>query len=569
MDAEAPLLEDTGRGLTVYYRSRHLYSTQSPVASAERRAAGFAIPSHTLVLLPSPLLFYGVPLLLARLPETCHVLAIEADQKLMALSLESAGRIATDPRISYVRTESVKTLKGVLDSLHIGRFRRCIEIRLSGGYALSSAFYQQVFESVQGEIQAHWRNRLTLIELSSLWIKNVLLNLPEILSARDLRDTRIPLPIVVAGAGESLEGALEPIRSVRDRVYLLAVDTALPTLVHSGVRPDAVFVLEGQFANIDDFVAAGLAPGSASHSAGLRIMADLCSNPAALRASTKPVILFLSDFAPSALARRLAEAQLRPLLIPPLGSVGVAALYCALDLTEAPVFVAGLDFSYQLGKTHARGAPAHLRQLEGWSRTRPPSPFQGQGARALLAAENKSGGTVVTDPILLGYRRLLGEVVAGEQRVFDIGERGLDLGLPRCSLPEKLAAVLREAHASSAAAPAREAPESLPHGSRDSSESERRSTLLSFLRREEGLLASAAAAALRHLDVLSRGSASEREATAALEEVDYVYLHFPDPPPLPSVDPGFLKRAVESIDTCRSWIERSLRRLTEEQAPRA
>jgi len=567
MDAEAPLLVNTGRGLTVYYRGRHLYSTQSPIASAERRAWAVPILPHTLILVPSPLLFHGMSLLLERLPEESHILAVETDQKLMALSSEVAGELARDRRITYVRTESVDAIKGILEGIDIGRFRRCVEVRLSGGYVLSPHFYQQVFETLQGEIQAHWRNRMTLIQLSNLWVKNIFLNLPALVHARDLRESHVSLPIVVAGAGESLEQAVELIRPLRDKVYLLAVDTALPALLQSGLHPDAVFVLESQFANIDDFVAADDAATAASDPAGLSAIADLCSHPAALRIFDRSATLFLSEFAPSALVRRLDEVRLCPLRIPPLGSVGVAALYCALDLTQGPVFVAGLDFSHQPGKSHARGTPAHLRQLRGWSRTRPPSPFSGDGRRGVVREESKTGEIVITDPILLSYRRLFGDIVQGEKRVFDIGARGLDLGLKRCPDTGEMAAIIggTRGWTPEGLFPDRSgerATPSIPPPLR-ALEAKRQDALNRFLANELHLLESAERAALAVLTASSAESGSLDAAATALTNVDYIYLHFPDPPPLPSADRGFLQRAVESIDTCRSWIERSIRRLNE------
>ncbi len=569
MNAEAPLLADTGRGLTVFYRNRHLYSADSPVAGAERRAAAIPILPHTLVLIPSPVLFYGVPALLDRLPEACHVLAIEADQRLMALSMELAGELAKDSRVTYVRTESVEAVRETFEGLSVGGFRRCVEARLSGGYLLAAGFYRTVFEMIQSEIQEHWRNRMTLIQLSSLWVKNVFLNLPELTHGRDLRETHVSLPIVVAGAGESLEQSLELIRPVREEVYLLAVDTALPTILQSGLRPNAVFVLEGQFANIDDFVAAAGPPGTAPHPADIPLIADLCSSPVALRFSRRPRTFFLSQFAPSALLGRLAQAQLSPLLIPPLGSVGIAALYCALDLGECPVFVAGLDFSFQAGKSHARGAPSHLRQLRGWSRTSPPSPFLGAERRGWMQREDKTGGKVLTDAVLLSYHRLFEDIVRHEKRVFDIGARGLDLGVKRCRSSDELAGVIgvarREGSIGSPMDNLGTPPASSTVGSEGATASERQVALLRFLANELALLQAAEQAVLKWLSSPSNGSDTFEAAARALREVDYVYLHFPDPPPLPSNDRGFLHRAIESADTCRMWIERAMERLKGEE----
>lgn len=572
MDDEAPLLlVETGRGLTVSYRNRNLYSPREPVAGAEKRAASVVIPPYSLVLLPSPVLFHGVATLLDRLPERCAVLAVEADEKLMAVSVAKAGAILRDPRITYVRAGSLEAVRQLLATLDLGAFRRCVEVRLTGGYSFAAAFYEEIFDTVQNAIQERWRNRMTLIQLSNLWTKNLLLNLPELVQAGDLGEVRVARPIVVVGAGESLEGAIPLIRELREELFLLAVDTARPSLAQAGLRPDALFVLEGQFVNVMDFVGTGdpkLEPVAEGHT----LFADLCSSPAVLEMAHPPLTLFLSDFAPSALLRRLSAAGLRPLTIPPLGSVGIAALYCALELTDEAIFVAGIDFSFDPGKSHAKGTASHLAQLVKWSRISPPALFS-RGERSMIRLLDKRAREVVSDPVLLSYHRLALDLLSRERRLFDVGARGLDLGISRCSSAEEMRRAMRrdpargserstgEGRSPHADGPSRPSARRLEGGRRLVSPPERREAIRRFLRGELALLESAEGVALDWLEAPQRSEDSFDSAALALREVDYAYLHFPDSPPLPAPTEGFVKRAIESIERCRGWIGRSLDRV--------
>ena len=68
MTGDEPLLTETGRGLTVFYRGKNLYSSSEPREGARRRAAAARLEDRSLVLVPGPGLGYGLEVLLERLP---------------------------------------------------------------------------------------------------------------------------------------------------------------------------------------------------------------------------------------------------------------------------------------------------------------------------------------------------------------------------------------------------------------------------------------------------------------------------------------------------------------------
>ncbi len=528
-----PLLTDTGNGLTILYRGRRLYSPAEPRPSAQRRARSQALRDHTLYVLPSPLFFYGVPELLGRLPPSCHLLCVEIDQELMALSLRNVDEaLLRDPRLTYVRTESAEAIALTVRGFDLGRFRRCEEIRLSAGHSLYPEAYRLLLEAAEGEIHAHWRNRMTLIHLSSLWIRNVFLNLPRVPEASDLSELRTSLPIVVAGAGESLEGAISKIEQARSSLYLLAADTAIPVLADFGLAPDGVVVLEAQASNLDDFI--GFRGGQVD------VLADLSSYPRALQRFPGPRFLFFSDFGRVPLFDRIEAAGLLPTRIAPLGSVGVAAVSCALRMTAGPVFLAGLDFSFRPGKTHARGSPPHRLALRSWDRLKPPAVYRREEGRAGTTALDKEGASVATNPALLSYLTALRQLVRGESRVFDLRSGGLPLGLPSVESAAAFSALLGG--------------RADPGGSKSGPIRPEIGDVAGFLRDEDRRIAR-----MIRLAEASLGGEPADGLSEALGEVGYLYLHFPDRPAFPSVEAGFLRRCVESADSCRRWIAQALR----------
>ena len=385
--------------------------------------------TETLYLAFSPLLGYGLDHLLATLPTSSHVLAVECDPDLAALSHSGPSRldaIANAHPASCTLVDAATPLSAAqaLQELGAGRFRRVTMVVLSGGHQLARAGYDEIAHAIDSEVRTHWQNRITLMAMGRLWARNLIDNLAALPGGADAATLHTDSPVVVCGAGPSLVNHLEWLHDQRRKLLLVAVDTALATLTAGGLRPDCVFVLEAQHANIADFVA--------NVDRSLPVVADLTSSPAVLRqfqATGAARFLYASRYAPVSIFQRLEEERLLPHPMRPLGSVGVAAVAVALQITSAPVVMAGLDFSYPQGTTHARGAPSHLAMLSAAHRMAPPpaSVAAALMRRPLMRARSKVGAEVLTDLVLESYATQLRRISAGSDRVYDLSAPGLPL----------------------------------------------------------------------------------------------------------------------------------------------
>jgi hypothetical protein len=421
MIQDEPRLEDTGRGFTVRYKGRYLYSTRDPLSGPRHRAAETPLQPGSLVFVPSVGLGYGLSELLGHLPERCHVLCVETDTALMALALSSGLPLPRSDRLSIVRLDTPGQAAAVLRSLGLWRFRRLVPLPLCRGRQLHQSAYRGIQAALEEEIRLYWQNKITLVEMSRLWLKNLFTNLALLPDAAGLDSQRVLEPILVTGAGPSLEQSIREIQRIRDRVRLLATDTSLPTLAASGIAPDWVCVLESQVHNLGDFVPA-FCPS-------MRLLCDLTASPTVLRRFPKRTF-FSSRFYPLELFSRLERFGLLPAALPPLGSVGVSAVQLALRLTRGPVLFAGLDFAFQPGKTHARGAPSHLARLISGGRFHPPGMgiFEALIRRPRLKLQGREGSPVVSDLVLRSYALQLQRLVEDAGRVYDLGGQGLPCG---------------------------------------------------------------------------------------------------------------------------------------------
>jgi hypothetical protein len=181
------------------------------------------------------------------------------------------------------------------------------------------------------------------------YLLNTLSNVPSLAvesSADALLDLYPGTPVVIAGAGPSLNRNLEELAPYRDRVVLVAADTALRPILAAGLAPDFVVAVDPGQAN-------------ARHLTGL----PRCDETALVaEASLQPASL--EPFAGRTFLFRVAEHQPWPWLfasgldVPKLhawGSVLVTAFDLGVKLGGDPLVLIGADLAYTNGQPYCRG----------------------------------------------------------------------------------------------------------------------------------------------------------------------------------------------------------------------
>ena len=408
--AQELVLEDTPHGLQVYYDGRRLYG-QRPAEDAARRVTARIIASGSLVIWPSPVVWHGWRELSERVDDQSLVIAIESDPVLFELARRHLP--ADDSRLLLIRATPEGAVKA-LRRLGEHRLRRVVEISTTGSALLHRDTYRLIARIVEREIRVFWQNRMTLSALGRLWVRNAIANLPELIPGRPT--PQLPGPAIVCGAGPSFDASIDVIRRVRKLVSLVAVDTALPVLAGHDIVPDVVVALEGQIANLHDFLGAGR---STYH-----LIADLTSTPVVPRRHER-VSWTVTRFAPFSLIDRLAMLLGSDAPLPPLGSVGVAAVSLAAAMGASPIICTGLDFAVLPGTTHARGAPSY-RTAMGRSDRLHPVPDPALGARMITAPG--AGGQVLTTLVLKGYADELAAIVGLRDDIYAAAPFGLPYG---------------------------------------------------------------------------------------------------------------------------------------------
>jgi len=540
-----PRLEETPRGLTVHTEERYLYSKYNPAGNPVRAARAAPVRHRCIYIIPSPLLGYGLPELARRIPEDSIILTIELSQELMALCSEqfliNTASVNQDPRIINVRLSDKASLHSLLYSLGLWKFRRVQRVDLNGGAVLSPDLYDELTAFLMEDLMSYWRNRHAMERLGREWIRHIFANLSEMSQGEtDFRDTgklRIEKITLVAGAGPSLEKSLDFIRSNREELWVLAVDTALSALNAGGITADAAVVLDTQAWNYLDFHDIG---GS-----GMPVFADITAYPPCLSHTGGPCYLFSSDFAELNFLKRLKDSGFRDFSMPPLGSVGLAALEIAGRISDSEVLITGLDFAYSPGKSHARSSSFHRWQISSQNRLNPHPGWQASIKRPRVKGLNAFGETLDSDAVLQGYAELLKDRYSSNIRFHVLEPGGLDLGIPVIGFP-RAEQILHETQL-------KNNPEVKPPGEKSPiSVSEQAPSAALFLRAETKRFNRVIYA----WEEYAAGSGSAAEVTESLEGLDEVFADFPDQPPLPKEDDSFLVRGVSRVRQLQRYIER-------------
>ncbi len=393
MTPDPELFTATSGLMSVRYCGKELYSPGDPLRGILKKIRTLSIPEQTLLFIPSPLLFYGFDTLLQIVPESSHILCVEYDEKLMALSLSRAPEAYIhSTRITYIRTDAINGVIHTVRASGIWRYRRSCLVTLSNGYSLYPSFYRDCERGVQAAINRYWQNKRTLMEMGPGWIRNIFRNLSFCTESYSAADLTFEKPVVVTGAGESLEHSLPLLKRLREKICIVAADTSFPVLTQHDIQPDYIIAVESQVSNMKDFI------GNVYST--IPVIFDLTCFPAIHRVFTGRKYFMLSDFTRCRLIGKLKEYLPSLLLIPPLGSVGVIALYLSSLFSKGPVFFKGLDFSYILGKPHARGTPSHVLTLSQSIRTLPLGYYDRMFSRPLIRCRDKNGNPVYSDLIL-------------------------------------------------------------------------------------------------------------------------------------------------------------------------
>ena len=251
-------------------------------------------------------------------------------------------------------------------------------------------------------------------DLAATYALNTLLNLPSLLTTSPLsalEGLATGWPAVVAGAGPSLWDNLAHVHAWRDRVVLVAVDTAVKPILARGVEPDYIVAVDPTSANTRHLTGLGALSRA-------WLVAEPSIEPIGLEACGPRRCLFrVADNAPWPWLRALG---IDPGHLAVWGSVLTGAYSLAAHLGCEAVHFIGADLAYTDDRPYSRGVTFEAdwarQRLLGTSLRR----FWGRQRmkRAVIDVPDVHGRPVRTAPHLLAFRDWIADrCAAGGPRV--------------------------------------------------------------------------------------------------------------------------------------------------------
>ena len=512
---ETPSLVETRQGVSVLYKDHFLYSKYDPSKAILNIISNLSIPEYSIILIFSPVLWLGLKELLAKLPATSSIAVFEYEKPLFDFAQENFPNELKDHLNNKIQIFNKSGIKNYFTFIQKQHFRKCLKIDFSAASALYKDDYNKIFTLTQRVIDQFWKNRLTLIKFGRLYSKNIFKNLTLLSDAIPLASLykSVTKPILVLGAGESLNTTILELKKNFSKFFIICVDAAAAPLLDNGITPDAIIAVEGQQVIEQSYI------GTPADSKCLLIM-DLVSRNHIPYITKGKYSFFVSNYADMNFFELLKNYNLLPPVIKPLGSVGLVSMEIALKLRKdinTPVLFSGLDFSYSIGITHAKGTASHKALLSSTSKLKSvfniSSAFS-TGTSSIICANGKK---MITSKALESYALLFNENFEDEQNIFDIRTSGINLTSAKAdldhfieSLPANLNSNSYELNLNYQAIP--------------------KSNITSFLQNEKQALEE-----LKDLFTYAENSALRKKDISLNEQIDsiltnreYLFIHFPD-----------------------------------------
>jgi len=324
-------------------------------------------------ILIEPGLGYLIPVLRERFKES----------KILVLHAENFKEDAHFQNVYTLTSADAEEIYNFLET-HVQNINACrikvIEWRPSLNYFKDA--YVKIFSSAASFLKRADAEKRTTAAFGKRWIKNFFKNIGGINNTLLYRQAEIP--VIVTGSGPSLEQALPVIQNAQNNCLIIAASSSVLALSQAGITADIVTATDGGSWALKHIYPFYRDQKYADTSA---FAVNLCAALPSQCADSVQLILNDGSFWQNIV---LHELSLPSVIIPQRGTVTATAVELALILSSGNIYLAGLDFSVNGIRSHAR--PYSFDNLF-YSRASRFAPFYSESyARSRLIHEGGSMG---------------------------------------------------------------------------------------------------------------------------------------------------------------------------------
>ncbi|MCL2025740.1 MAG: DUF115 domain-containing protein [Leptospirales bacterium] len=323
-----------------------VHSRFDPRTEALRFAAEISA-EHDLYIVFGLGFAYHIEALLAKIPPASNMLVIEKETVMLkaVLTHRDLGALLEDGRFNILidpsEDELAETLKGK-SSLKVSF------ITHRGSHQINEEYYASMLELCRSYLSTKEVNIATLAKFEKVWSANIARNIiPFIKSAaiKNFYGKFAKIPAIIAAAGPSLRESFDFIRENSHKAVIIAVDTAMPTLVKAGIQPHFCVAVDPQLVNARYFE--GLPKLNTI------LVADPTVHPSVFHLYKGPVSVTGIAFDIMKWIENICGEKGE---ITHGGSVSTNAFDLAQRLSCSPIILVGQDLSFTGGRAHAKGS---------------------------------------------------------------------------------------------------------------------------------------------------------------------------------------------------------------------
>ncbi|GGJ11381.1 hypothetical protein GCM10010885_20820 [Alicyclobacillus cellulosilyticus] len=388
-------------------RWRNLTSRYSPVREAEQQLSSVSLGNAKFVFLIGEAGFYHVEVALSRLQPEARLLFLSnrPDYLRVTLANRDLTHVLSDERLVFVVSPDVRVIQHGIqmivtrDQYDIPPFAywaHPVEERVQSEFVVEMwSFLHYVLDSVLVNLHTtHFFERW--------WARNFVCNIPVLLQAKsvsELEGSWRDRPVVIVGAGPSLNKNIDVLPCFHDRALIFCVDTAYRALERRGIDPHLVVTLDGSPMNAE------LMRGCEySH---VPLLIDAYSHFEISQNHKGAKLLSFGASAHQHWWRMIAPEASQTNQLSVGGSVATAAFSLARLIGADPVICVGLDLSYPEGKCYAEGTLHDQRNVDDL-----------RADRELYEVEDIYGNKVYTTRDYLFYLRWFERQVKARDRTY-------------------------------------------------------------------------------------------------------------------------------------------------------
>ncbi|HMV45274.1 MAG TPA: DUF115 domain-containing protein [Leptospiraceae bacterium] len=325
-----------------------------------------------------------------------------------------------------------------IESLPIERLSGIKVFKNQPSVQLDVNFYEEIHQKINQLFSSKMSDLLTKFEFERIWVRNSIINLIQFnrneipcYRFKDYLGTLENIPAMLVSAGPSLRSQCPFIKKNRDKVFLIACDTALKVLLKFNIIPDAVMTLDAQTHSYFHFLGEDLTE--------IPIFADFVTSPRLLRSlSFKSIVHSLTaKFQVDAYGKPFREVTAGGEIVEEkLGSIGEvqsggSVATSAFDIIRqmgcSPIFLVGQDLAYTGREIHSTGTHHNEKWLTIINRKKSLEKINEEivRKRETTFVKAANGGQVLTDYVLGLYKHWFEESANSTNLpIYNINENG-------------------------------------------------------------------------------------------------------------------------------------------------